>query len=48
MSLYDYIALVSLLSIGLFAGVMMTLVVLLQKQWNDLNKEQYVSFSRGF
>jgi uncharacterized membrane protein len=41
---YDF----SLVSTGLFAGLMMTLVFLLQRQWARQPKEEYVLYFRQF
>jgi uncharacterized membrane protein len=38
----------SVLSAGLFAGLMMTLVVILQQQWDLLEKHEYVRYFKGF
>ena len=38
----------ALISTGLFAGLMMTLVVIMQRQWNMLEKEDYVRYFKGF
>jgi uncharacterized membrane protein len=46
--LIDILLTLALLSIGLFAGLMMTLVVLLQRQWNMLEQEEYVRSFQGF
>jgi uncharacterized membrane protein len=48
MLLIPVLLLLALLCIGLFAGVMLTLVVLLQPQWNALSKEAYVISVKGF
>jgi len=37
-----------LLSVGLFAGLMMTLVVIMQRQWESLGKNEYVPYFKGF
>ena len=46
--LIDTILIFALLSVGLFAGLMMTLVVIMQQQWNTLEKEEYVRYFKGF
>ena len=46
--LIDTLLTLALLSIGLFAGLMMTLVVIMQRQWNMLEKEEYVRYFKGF
>jgi uncharacterized membrane protein len=44
----DTLLMLTLLSVGLFAGLMMTLVVILQQQWNILEKEAYIGYFKGF
>lgn len=39
---------IALLSTGLFAGLMMTLVVIMQKQWKTLDKQDYIKMFGGF
>jgi len=46
--LIDTLLTLALLSIGLFAGLMMTLVVIMQRQWNMLEQEEYVRLFKGF
>ncbi|HMB23663.1 MAG TPA: anthrone oxygenase family protein [Anaerolineales bacterium] len=46
--LIDTLLVLGLLSTGLFAGLMMTLVVVMQKQWNTLEKEAYIQYFKGF
>jgi len=48
MMLIDTILILALLSVGLFAGLMMTLVVIMQQQWNALDKEEYMRYFKGF
>jgi hypothetical protein len=38
----------ALLPIGLFAVLMMTLLVLMQRQWNTLEQKEYVRYFQGF
>jgi len=38
----------AVLSVGLFAGLMLTLVVVMQQQWNILEKFEYVHYFKGF
>jgi uncharacterized membrane protein len=44
----DFLLSISILSVGLFSGLMMTLVFLLQKQWKGLNKNEYLIYFRSF
>ena len=44
----DILLLLALLSVGLFAGLMMTLVVIMQQQWNTLDKEEYIRYFKRF
>ena len=46
--LFNTLLTLALLSTGLFAGLMLTLVVLMQRQWNMLEKEEYVRYFKGF
>jgi uncharacterized membrane protein len=42
------LAVLSLLSLGLFAGVMLALVAILQRQWALQSREDYVPYFRSF
>jgi uncharacterized membrane protein len=44
----DTMLILALLSAGLFAGLMMTLVVIMQRQWTSLGKEEYIQYFKGF
>ena len=44
----NFLLVISVLSVGLFSGLMMTLVFLLQRQWQGLNKSEYVIYFRSF
>jgi uncharacterized membrane protein len=44
----DFLFIILTLSVRLFSGLMMTLVFLLQRQWEKLNKSEYVIYFRGF
>jgi uncharacterized membrane protein len=44
----NFLLVILILSIGLFSGLMMTLVFLLQKQWEKLDKGEYMTYFRGF
>lgn len=46
--LMNTMLMLALLSIGLFAGLMMTLVVVMQAHWSTLKKEEYVPSFKGF
>ncbi|GEM_PF-3473155 len=44
----DFLFIISIISVGLFSGLMMTLVFLLQKQWERLSKNEYIIYFKGF
>jgi uncharacterized membrane protein len=46
--LLDTMLMLAMLSVGLFAGLMMTLVVIMQRQWDTLEKNEYVNYFKGF
>lgn len=48
MNLFIAAHVVSTLCVGLFSGLMMTLVVLMQQQWAKLRREEYVPYFKGF
>lgn len=48
MILMDLFYSIAVLSTGLFSGLMMTLVFILQKQWMQMDRKDYYSYFRGF
>lgn len=48
MYLFNTAYILSVLSVGLFAGLMMTLVVIMQKHWSKLEGKEYVFYFKGF
>ncbi len=46
--MYDLIFITSVISTGLFAGLMMTLVFILQRQWMRQDKKDYAHYFKEF
>ncbi|HYE83073.1 MAG TPA: DUF1772 domain-containing protein [Clostridia bacterium] len=48
MTVSDLFHALTIITTGLFSGLMMTLVVILQKQWSSMNRSEYYSNFQGF
>ena len=48
MNMFKTAYILSVLCVGLFAGLMMTLVVIMHKHWSKLEGKEYVFYFKGF